>query len=47
MDASLSTFLENVDMKDLKKSFKLVERSIMEGTLNNNEKDIIDFLKGL
>ena len=47
IDAGINTFIKYVDVKDIKRVYKLVEKSILEGTLNNNEKDIEEFIKEL
>ena len=47
MDASVNTILRYTDIYDFKRVYKLIERNIMEGNLNNNSEDIIRFLKDL
>lgn len=47
IEADINTFLKYVNVHDVKRVYKLVEKNIIEGTLNNNEKDIEEFLKDL
>lgn len=47
IDISVSTMLDYVDVDDFKRVYKLIERNIMEGKLENNRKAIIDYLKCL
>ncbi len=47
INSSINIFYKYVDVKDVKRVYKLVEKRIMEGTLNNNEKDIEEFIKDL
>lgn len=45
IDLSIDEMLEYVDIRDLKKTYKFVERRIMEGLLTNNKEEIIDFIR--
>ena len=47
IDMSVSTMLNYVDIDDFKRVYKIVERNIMEGKLENNKEAIIDYLKCL
>lgn len=45
VDISLSDLASYVKPKDFKKVYKLLERHIMEGNLENNREDIVKFLR--
>ena len=47
MDVDPEVFIKYVRFEDIKKTFKLVEKSIMEGYLLNREEDIIEFIRNL
>ena len=47
MDLSVDEMLEYVNVNELKKTYKLVERGIMEGTLLNNKDSIIEYIRNL
>ncbi len=44
IDISIDEMVKYVNARDLKKTYKLVERRIMEGLLLNNKEEIIDFI---
>ncbi len=45
IDISIDIMLRYVNVRNFKKVYKLIERNIMEGNLDNNNDDIILFLK--
>ena len=47
IDISIDIMLRYIKVKDFKKTYKLIERNIMEGNLRNNSSDIEEFLKVL
>ena len=47
LDINLSTLFKYVDVKNIKSVYKQIERSIMEGYLQNNKEDIEYYLRNL
>lgn len=47
IEAGIDIFLKYVKVDDIKRVYKLVEKNIIEGTLNNNKEDIEKFIKDL
>ena len=47
IDISIDIMLRYIKVKDFKRTYKLIERNIMEGNLRNNRNDIEEFLRVL
>ena len=47
IDIKISEFFKYVNAQNIKSVYKLVEKNILEGYLQNNEEEIIEFLKDL
>ena len=47
IDAGIYIFLKYVKVDDIKRVYKLVEKNIIDGSLNNNKEDIEKFIKDL
>ena len=47
IDIDIDLFFQYVNINDIVKTYRLVEKRIVEGYLANNEYDIIEFIKGL
>ena len=47
IDIKINEFFKYVNTQNIKSVYKLIEKNILEGYLQNNEEDIIEFLKEL